>query len=926
MIEVRNVSRRYPGEPRDALSNASFSLPSKGAYLLVGPSGSGKTTLASILGLMDDGYRGEVLFDGQSYRSMDASRKALFRLSRVGFSFQGGFLDPKNTVEDELLKALSGAPLDREEKRRRVAEELLFFEMGSYAKRKVGGLSGGEKKRISLARAWIRKASLVILDEPTAGLNPALAEKVFDRIRSLAEDALVLVITHDAIDSRGFGKIVVNDGKATLVQDPWPRREAEGKKAESGRVSFGALLWLSFKTFLRHFQSAGPAMMAIVIALTSFGIALFLVDGVKEGFLRMGSDAFDRTTAVVEAKANAHIGGQDVLLSQEEAQRVGWDFQDLVEGSGVEYRVNLDDKVETTSSLYFFPNPNYRYPENFGLNPVAHPLWTKVHPEMTLVGIYLPTLRDDQIYLGLPSSAIGHLLTAFPSLVDDMRNGRATLKGELSVKGVSGSRSFALQVMGLFESESPALLHSSSTFAETLLEEVVGFESSHRLNALDPKPHTLKKGGVLYVRKDQLSAFFRSFHQSPRYASWTLEKFPASLAPHTGLSEGYEKLFIRPKVDREVAPHDLLDMGEREDLSLSEYAFSSSVYTYVQGGLYAGFSLPVFLSSKRSDLVELSEKNKTTDRNLGMFQIADKEIPEGVIGADLTSSLKGEGILFRSPLDQRVDLGRFPRGDFEIALSSDLAQALHRGEDPVGKTLCLLLLGDVRKEGNSYRNIFYDRDLKVSGVVNEEGHSLYHDAFFPTSLAFQMTDKSGRELSSGSAVLKFRSVEAMEKSLPKLRLEYPAYDFSSPFRDLALELEAILQKISQALCLFASIGLLLSVFLMALTAHLAVKEDEKGIGDYLALGFSHGKTRLTYLFYVLWIGLASFLQSCLAIALGQRIAGAELAKVFGEVAFSFSLKPYLSVFALDLGISLLVSALATRGIGKLDPRSGFRLP
>lgn len=166
-------------------------------------------------------------------------------------------------------------------------------------------------------------------------------------------------------------------------------------------------------------------------------------------------------------------------------------------------------------------------------------------------------------------------------------------------------------------------------------------------------------------------------------------------------------MFIREKKFEEINPYDVLDIADRkDDFQLREYAFSSSVYTYVQGGMYAGFSLPVFLAKDRSSLIELSDMNSTTDKNLGMFQISSAQIPEGVIGADLSSSLEGKGIDFISPLDKKVDKGTFPNKDDEIVISSSLARKIYKDKSPIGESLSLLLLGDIKKEGNSYKNVF----------------------------------------------------------------------------------------------------------------------------------------------------------------------------------------------------------------------------
>lgn len=927
MIQVMHVSKRYEGERKNTLSDVDFSLPSTGLYFLMGESGSGKTTLASIIGGMDDAFDGDVLFEGRSLKEMSKKEKSDFRLENIGFSFQGGFLDGKSSVHDEVMKALLGKTWAKEEKERKIKEILEWLDLSGFEKRKIGELSGGEKKRVSLARAMVKEPRLLILDEPTAGLNPKLREKVMAKIRLIGEGHLVILITHDKVETKGAGLIRVKDRKATLIQEPRDKKLSKKGDEENKKISFLSVLIQSLKTFFRHFSSSGPSILAITISLTAFGIALFLISGVREGFLNMGTSAFDETTMVVEPKNNKNISGREILKDPLFLSGVQKESPTLVSGIGVEYMENLNQKVTSDSFLNLFPSPEYRYPQNFGIDILAHPLWKDAYPDVSILGVNHPKLLDDEVFLGIPTSAREYLMTAFPKLLEYFRNSQVFLKGEIGVEGVQGKKAFSLKVRGIYDSSRPSLMHTSLEFNSTFLEKTIGFDTSYNLASLDIKPHTLKKGGIVYVPKDKVSKFYRKFSLSKSFEPYCLEKFPENLEPKTGLDSADVKILVKDKKAAEVLPQDLLEIVERkEEFPLRECSFSSSVYTYIQGGMYAGFSLPVYMSKDRASLIELSDRNQTTEKNLGMFQIAGEEIPKGVVAADLSSSLSGNGVTFISPVNKKVDQGLFPSSDEEIALSSSLAREIYgTEEDLVGKRLCLLLLGDIKQNGASFSNIFYDADLTVSGIIENESLALYHDSFFPTALAFTKTQRSGVLLGIDSAIMKFESVESMERSLTTLRKEFPAYDFSCPFKELSKEIEKILNKISLALCIFAFVSLILSVFLLILTTGLAIKDDERGIGDYLALGFSPFKVRLIYVFYVLQIGIASFLQACLGLMLANNIMKEELTKVFGaELSFS-GLSSYLIVFAICFGTSFVVSLLSTERIRKISPVQGFRL-
>lgn len=141
-----------------------------------------------------------------------------------------------------------------------------------------------------------------------------------------------------------------------------------------------------------------------MISLTSFGIALCMVDGVKSGFISMGSSAFDESTIVVEPKANLNLNGKNVLGDETLVRLIYWDYQKDLLDYGIEYPLNLNDKVDSSfSSLYLNINDNYKYPSNFGVDILAHPLIRKFYPTIRIKGDDYPSLEKIKFF-GIASS------------------------------------------------------------------------------------------------------------------------------------------------------------------------------------------------------------------------------------------------------------------------------------------------------------------------------------------------------------------------------------------------------------------------------------------------------------------------------------------------------------------------------------------
>lgn len=188
---------------RALLSDVTVSLPSGGVTALIGPSGAGKTSLLRLLNRLDDPASGTVQFLGQPILSYPVHALRL----RAGFVFQTPVMFT-GTVADNLAIALELAgdgnsnAIDRGN---RINEVLRLVELdASFAARDAGSLSGGEKQRVALARALIHRPEVLLLDEPTAALDPEVADRLIETLRRLREatELTVVMVTHRLREAR----------------------------------------------------------------------------------------------------------------------------------------------------------------------------------------------------------------------------------------------------------------------------------------------------------------------------------------------------------------------------------------------------------------------------------------------------------------------------------------------------------------------------------------------------------------------------------------------------------------------------------------------------------------------------------------------------------------------------------------------------
>jgi len=209
-----DVGFRYPGAERWAVRNLSFTLKAGEVLALVGENGAGKTTLVKLLSRLYDPDEGRILLDGHDLREYD-----LFDLrSNIGVIFQD-FVRFHLSAGDNIAVGRIEARGDRarieEAARRSLADEVIAKLPAGYdqviGKRFRSGveLSGGEWQKVAIARAYMREAQVLILDEPTAALDARAEYEVFQRFKELSQGKTAVLISHRFSSVRMADRIVV---------------------------------------------------------------------------------------------------------------------------------------------------------------------------------------------------------------------------------------------------------------------------------------------------------------------------------------------------------------------------------------------------------------------------------------------------------------------------------------------------------------------------------------------------------------------------------------------------------------------------------------------------------------------------------------------------------------------------------------------
>lgn len=218
LIEVKNLVKVY----RDgntyfkALNGVSFSIQKGESVAIIGKSGSGKSTLMHLLAALDKPNEGEILINGKNIAKMKKRDLNKLRNRTFGFVFQQFFMNPKDTVLQNVVLPLKIAGVNSRKRKEIALKALEAVELTDKAKNKASNLSGGQKQRVCVARAIANSPEIIFADEPTGNLDSKTSKKIEDLLFGLNEDngITLIIVTHDeALAQKCDRQIRIQDGQ-----------------------------------------------------------------------------------------------------------------------------------------------------------------------------------------------------------------------------------------------------------------------------------------------------------------------------------------------------------------------------------------------------------------------------------------------------------------------------------------------------------------------------------------------------------------------------------------------------------------------------------------------------------------------------------------------------------------------------------------
>ena len=221
MLAIRELSKTYANGVH-ALNNVSLDIP-RGMFGLLGPNGAGKSSLMRTLATLQEADSGSAMLEGANGESIDVLRDKDAVRKQLGYLPQDFGVYPKVSAEDllEHFAVLKG--LTARKQRREVVDRLLQqVNLWDARKRKLGGFSGGMRQRFGIAQALLGNPRLVIVDEPTAGLDPEERNRFLNLLAEIGEQVAVILSTHIVEDVTDLcpTMAIMNKGQVLLTGKP----------------------------------------------------------------------------------------------------------------------------------------------------------------------------------------------------------------------------------------------------------------------------------------------------------------------------------------------------------------------------------------------------------------------------------------------------------------------------------------------------------------------------------------------------------------------------------------------------------------------------------------------------------------------------------------------------------------------------------
>ena len=289
MLTLSNISKIYKNKHRlvHALDDINLSFPNKGLVFILGESGAGKSTLLNLISLQEKQTKGKIYIEGKDTSSLKKNKLGILRSSYFGIIFQDlNLINDFNVFQNiAIAKQIKHEEVNKEEivqlfNKLQLDESLLY--------EKVDNLSGGQRQRIAIIRALIKDPKVIICDEPTGSLDSKNATSIFDILKEISKEKLVIVVSHNELLANKYADRIIKLELGHIVDDIDKNNSSLSKidesditnididKLKTTHLNFKTTIKLAFNSFKKNIVRLIFAMFTTFISLAVFSSGMTL--------------------------------------------------------------------------------------------------------------------------------------------------------------------------------------------------------------------------------------------------------------------------------------------------------------------------------------------------------------------------------------------------------------------------------------------------------------------------------------------------------------------------------------------------------------------------------------------------------------------------------------------------------------------------
>lgn len=331
MIELKNVSKTYKskkGVTTRALSKINLKFGNNGLVFIVGKSGSGKSTLLNLIGGLDSCDEGKIIVDNKEISSLKEKELDLYRNSYVGFIFQEFNLLEEFNVKENIEISLKLQNITDDKSIDNILDNVDLKNLGS---RNINELSGGQKQRVSIARALIKKPKLILADEPTGNLDRKSSNQIFEILKNISKDELVIVVSHDIESANIYADRIIRIEDGKIIDDNLKNEIKENEKNSEfikSKLPFSYMLKMAYSYIMsKPFRLVLTILITMItLSFMCFAINVYLFDGTS-----LHLNVLNKNNNYVLNIYNAEVTIEDESTRQEKRLKINDDNVNYLE-------------------------------------------------------------------------------------------------------------------------------------------------------------------------------------------------------------------------------------------------------------------------------------------------------------------------------------------------------------------------------------------------------------------------------------------------------------------------------------------------------------------------------------------------------------------------------------------------------------------